>query len=442
MNNLEITNDYLHRCKLILMNKYSLRIFGCILHRFDIKLIDLPRTNATAAWGFHNKKLTIFLNIQFIATLNNINEFIFVMLHEIMHFLNKHIFEVYYSGKHPKVYPLAADHVINRVLWIDSKSILQHTIELIPGIFLIDELKDIDLTTDETYRWLMDNIPPSNMVEGGDSPSSDKGTIDNLLDPNSNSQILNDLAGSGDGLIEGGLSPEDRAVFEHEIATIHSEIRTVIELQSQKKGSGTGATMLLLKKITEVDLPWEDVFENCINTILVPSPDNRSWKNINKRMYYYNYLMPYKGTEEQKDNLYILKDVSASISKDNLSKFLGIMKKCVEYFNIIKVFQHDSMVKSEKDFTSYDFANMNTEIFEIHGRGGTSHFDCFNKIENNYIENEPIGLVICLTDFESDIERIWESFKWKDEIPFKLILTKPKKIPLNIDSSPIIIKEK
>jgi hypothetical protein len=49
-------------------------------------------------------------------------------------------------------------------------------------------------------------------------------------------------------------------------------------------------------------------------------------------------------------------------------------------------------------------------------------------------------MIISLTDYESDIESIWNKFKWKDEIPFKLILNKNHKVNPVVDKSPIVIK--
>ena len=79
----------------------------------------------------------------------------------------------------------------------------------------------------------------------------------------------------------------------------------------------------------------------------------------------------------------------------------------------------------------------------MYGRGGTSHRDAFDLIEEDYVEGENIGMVISLTDFESDIESIWSRYNWKDEIPFKVLLTSGgRSVPVEIDDSPILIDAK
>ena len=84
----------------------------------------------------------------------------------------------------------------------------------------------------------------------------------------------------------------------------------------------------------------------------------------------------------------------------------------------------------------------NENIYNFTGRGGTSHKEVFDKIEEMIYENdEEVSLIFFLTDFESDIEHLWKSgkYRWIREIPLKLILTSKHKVPEFIDKSPIYI---
>jgi predicted metal-dependent peptidase len=430
---LDYAQQLLKVCRLKILNIGCLRLFGCILYKFDILFTD-DNSIPTAICTIRNKRPTIIFNINFVNKLTNFRELLFILIHEISHFINHHLTRA--RDKHRHIYNLAGDHIINKMLLEDSRSSLREHIAdpaKYPAL-VFDEIIYENWTTDEVYVWIMENKAIEILIDAETGeisvklPGRSTMKLSPDLNPNENETNL--------------LSDKEAQEIETVVNEIRSEIRAAIDNNLIGKGNSSSSKIFqFIDELTKVEIPWDHLVENCINSTITISPDNRSWKNINKRMSYYNYLMPSKGTVEKKDNLYILIDTSGSISTRNLSKFCYVIEGCLHYFDHIKIIHHDTTVTNTVSIRSSEFIEKKEELFKMYGRGGTSHHQSFKAIEDDYIDNEPIGMVLALTDYESDIEYIWNDFKWKDEIPFKLILTTDRHSvnPL-IDPSPIIIK--
>jgi hypothetical protein len=427
-------NHLLKVCRLKLMNIAELRLYGCVIYKFHIEIIESDEM-PTAVFSFINNVPTILLNVDFVCQLNSVLKLQFVLIHELMHFLNQFFSRV--KDKDPKIYNLAQDHVINNILIQDSMSVLRNYIQPPDPDskpFIINEIKDDDLTSEEVYGWLMQEKVTQYIID------TDSNSI-TIKFPGKPEETYDLDYKAPDKDINSGDNTEQDKNIENIVNEIKAEIRAAIDNNlCNQRGATSSKLFEFIDKITTVEIPWDRIVENCINSTMTVSPDNRSWKYINKRMAYHGFLMPSKGMIEKKDNLYIVVDTSASISSKDLSKFCDIIEKSLGHFENIKIIQHDTKVTHVDELNQSDFIARKNDIFKMYGRGGTSHDDAFKLIEEDYVESSPIGMILSLTDYESDIESIWNKFKWKDEIPFKLILNKNHKVNPIVDRSPIIIK--
>jgi len=427
-------NHLLKVCRLKLMNIAELRIYGCVIYRFHIEIIESNEIE-TAVFTFVNNIPTILLNVDFVCRINSVPKLQFILIHELMHFLYQFFSRV--RDRDPNIYNLAQDHVINNILIHDALHSLKNHIQ-IPSPesnpFIIEELKSQDVSSEEAYDWLMREK-----------------VIQYIVDASSNTITIK-MPGKGEQTYEldyksadnneNSNGQENNREIENLINEIRAEIRAAIDNNlCNNRGTESSKLFEFIDKITTVEIPWDRIVENCINSTMTLSPDNRSWKYINKRMAFYGFLMPSKGFVEKKDNLYIVVDTSGSISTKDLSKFCDIIEKSLNHFENIKIIQHDAKVTHVDELNHSEFIARRNDIFKMYGRGGTSHDDAFKLIEEDYVESSPIGMILSLTDYESDIEHIWSKFKWKDEIPFKLIINRQnKKVNPIIDKSPIVIK--
>jgi predicted metal-dependent peptidase len=426
--------ELVRRCKSKLLNISDLRLFGFIIYKFDLRVVDeLDLGNGykleTACCTFINKKPTIIFITDFILKLENLKTIQFVLLHEILHFLNHHLHRVHERDRH--IWNIAGDHVINSILIADMNGKLKDHIKSPnePEPVILHELEGQNMSTEEVYEWLMTNkVINISMTANGKIKIQRPGHRDIIVEGDLDSS--NNLEGIGE---------DTKKEIQSTIDEMKASLRAALDNSPASRSLEGSKIYEFIDQLTKVELPWDVILEACINSTMVSSPDNRSWKNINRRMAWYGYMIPHNGMIEKKDNLILLIDTSGSISMANLQKFCFVIESSLNHFDHIMVIQHDYHITDIKKYTHDEFLNHKGLGFEIHGRGGTSHKDAFEKIEKDYIEGENIGMVIALTDYESDIEPIWNQFKWKDEIPFKLVLTENHKVDPAVDDKPIYI---
>ena len=153
-------------------------------------------------------------------------------------------------------------------------------------------------------------------------------------------------------------------------------------------------------------------------------------------------MYPADDIQEKPCQLIIVEDQSGSVSDEDVSKFASILLNSIGYFDEVRIIRHDVIV--HRDIT-YQAAQTTQEdmIFETIGRGGTSHKDVFKLIQKSFEHDDDISLVIMLTDFESDIERLWdqEEYSWTKNIPVTIVLNRNSHVPKHIDNNPIYINE-
>jgi len=427
--------EKLRRAILKILNLTKLKLFGCLIYNFEINIIgeeifeghDIPEEDLkvikqplTARTYILNKKPHIDIFEWFIKE-NTVEELEYVLLHEILHILDGDIHRL--GEKNAIVFNLAGDHVINTTL---NKAVHKREIPLsIPkSVFAIKELEKKDLTKEEVYAYLMNNSKEEQILfEGG-------GVTVLTVDVNGRQiNIATDIQYS-----EGEHKNEDREISE----TLKAEARAVQTMNG--KGDTSGSLYKLITKIIQIKIPWTDIVMNAIATKVVPSPDNRSWRSIYKKLYAHQIYLPGQDYETKPGFLIILVDTSGSISDTDLRKFGGLIYQSASYFDLIRIIKHDVRVHDDVSVKASEFATTDV-MYKYKGRGGTSHKYAFDVVEKAYQNSDEISMVLALTDFDSDVEEIWKNYKWHKEIPIKFILNKIRNVPKHIDRSPVIIND-
>lgn len=470
--------------KAIILTSSSLRLFGCLFYKFEINVVDCEDMTAMAYKYRNDKNIKIAISRQFIDTLKSANEVVYILLHEISHILSNHLSRGLHLDQ--AMYNIASDHVINTALDSDVNSQRLKGIGIPKDRILITSLHNQNMSTEEVYHYLMDHAEittesyeisfdedasnESGNNEGGQE--SDKGQPQ---EGNGQSE-----EGDGEGQKQGqGKGPgkiqitgqkihvklddgqefttykdfhADSSDVENAEKSIQDDARRLLNSPlfeaEKKKGSKASNTMELIQEAIRVEIPWDQLLENVIKSNITERSDNKTWARVNKRMYAYNMILPYTDDEEIYDNLLVIVDTSGSVSTYELQKFTHILKAAMIHFKKVIKIDHDYVIY-DKHKTVYDSStidNLTKDIrVEYTGRGGTSHSEVYQYIEAVYEGDNtdiPIpGLILFLTDFESDIESIHHNFKWVKEIPFKYIISTREKFPVNpeIDKSPIFI---
>jgi len=442
----------------IMMNKHT-KLIGVALYRFKLEIDDyeciIPSCGlAMVHWRKCEDTFVLIPEIWFSPRLNkwDAKQLAFVMIHEILHTLDRH--QTRMGSRDPIIWNLACDHVINRRIKQDvdrSGSTIGNAVRLpdkiehngkqVEQMFLIEDLMNKDLIVEEIYDKLFSEYEKNKITvsAGKDADGKPNGKIE--VDYKGKKYEID-----ADTIISEGESKEDGKSKSKEVEEIKTIIRGALEsdvFKSQNKGDQSGGIIEYLNDIVEVKIPWHMLLEKAIHKFMPVQSDNRSWRVINKRMRSHGFMLPHNDTDDSiESNLYIVSDNSGSISTDDLKKFASIIANAVGFFKTVIIFKHDVAVKS---ITTIDEMSSEDDIREAikgEGRGGTSHIPVFDEIErriNDEYDPDEVGMIMILTDYESNIEEIWNNYKWVEEIPVKVILTENHDVAEFVDKEPILI---
>lgn len=237
------------------------------------------------------------------------------------------------------------------------------------------------------------------------------------------------------------VNSNDNAEMLNKIEEMRNSAALLLEQDNITKGFTSGNLLEYLKLITKIEVPWDVLLEKAILVNTTTSPDIRSWMNPMKRLRAHNIILPGPGIDKKLETVVIVIDSSGSISSENLEKFAGICCSALSRFDKVWLLKHDVKVYCDEIIQGNELTQEKI-LTEFKGRGGTSHSEVYKRIEKCFMESRlKLGLILFLTDFESDIEQLWSKFNWTKNIPVVHILTKENKIPKHIDDNPIIIKK-
>ena len=496
-------SEKLSLVKSIILATRSLKLFGCLIYKFDIKLVDAPFTamvtTSIPAKDESNKKdfdriLTMLFSKEFVET-KSATDLVYIMLHEETHVLNNHLSRG--VGRKSELFNIATDHVINLALDKDVNSGYFKGVTSPSDRIIINVLKDENMSADEVYNYLLEHATTetqtfeidldSDSGSGNDSSSSENdsgeepedGSEDesgNESEDGSENDSDKESQNGSDKESEQPSSGNKRTIevkktkvklddgqefefyedikFEKETEKLEKELQAdtrrllnspVFNDAEKTRGSGSSNTLELIKEAIQVEIPWDDILEDVIKTSITEISDNKTWKRVNKRMYQHGLILPYNDMEETYDTLYIIVDTSGSVSTTELQKFVHIIKAAMYHFKIVVKLDHDSRIydKHKKVYEQQNINELLTDLkVEFTGRGGTSHKDVYDYLELIHESDDPDpGLILFLTDYESDVEYIHDNYKWHHEIPYKFIISNNHKIPVSekIDKQPIYI---
>jgi predicted metal-dependent peptidase len=444
----------------ILLNTNEMKLFSISIYKFDIKIIDNVSTEydgiMTANVSIRNGKVLLQIYKTFIEKFNA-KQLVYVLLHEIFHILYNHI-TLTTNDDNRFIANLAQDHVINRALNIDIGNKNLTKIETPEGLFIIEPLLDKELTWRQVYEYLLTNSKTTTMSfnleqdsgdsdNDSDSQSNSNSTITitkTVIEPNGigNTEEKDKITIYNVPDIIPNQNSSDNQTSKEVTEEMKAEMRALKEILKNRKTRGLHAGQIyeMLEELLKVTIPWTRLVEKAIASKMVQSDEMRSWKNINKRYRHMNITLPSIDYEQKPATLIIARDTSASISKNDLKKFGTITLQSATYFEIIRIIDHDISIQSDIILESNE-VQISDLTRKFYGRGGTSHSEVFDKIEESYKNGDEISLVILLTDFESDIEYIWDKYTWVNFIPIVTILTEERNIPKYIDENPIVIKD-
>lgn len=460
-------NEKLKIAILRILNMNNLRLFGCMFYNFIVSIeesndiikqslenLDITDPDLkiemeesfkdflTASIFIDDSKPHIIIYDSFIKE-KSVEELTFVILHEILHFLKGDTYRG--TNKDQTIYNLAADHIINNSLIKDINDNKLQKVAEPKDRFLIDKIKQRNMSTEEVYDYLLNTVkinPLGNssvkiFPKSGGEEDAGKAININISEieiDNKKSIHIEDINSS--------KSETENLEQKQTTESLKSEARALMNQESISKGMATGSLKDLITKIIEVEIPWEKLLERALLTKIVPDHDNRIWTNPRKRLRAHGYVFPGRGTSKKASIAAICIDTSGSISKKDLKKFSSIIIQSFSKFDELWILKHDIKIHQNIRIKTSD-VDASDIISKYYGRGGTSHKYIFKEIQKSFEKKkEDIGIVIILTDFESDIEHMWARYSWTRRIPVSVVLTRNNPVPKYIDPHPVLIKDK
>lgn len=179
------------------------------------------------------------------------------------------------------------------------------------------------------------------------------------------------------------------------------------------RGHEGGQGGSLFDKFFEVKYPWDYLLKNAIAT-KTQKADEKSFSAYNKYMGHLmqemNVVIPGTPTKLVPELLCVAIDSSGSMPDEDLNTAISIICDSHGKYDKIYIFVHDYVVV---DTIVIEEATSKEEIFakikRIKGRGGTSHRDVFEQIQELF-EDNILSTVMFFTDFESDVEELCKNY--------------------------------
>jgi len=280
---------------------------------FLLSTLKIIITNEVPTLGTDGKKLLI--NPEFIKEFN-LDELIFCLMHETMHVAYQHMDRK--GDLDPMLYNIAGDYVINLFLKDCNFTILDNA--------LIDE-QFREWSTLKVYEYLLEQnkqveLPWKDIILSESSESDKEEIIGNIIQAKLFAEKSNDP----------GSIP--------------------VDLKRE------------LDKLTNPKLPWNTLLQKFMFS---HSKDDFSWRKPNRR-YWPNTYVPTLYSESM-ESIYVIIDVSGSISQDQLNHLLSETRYIQQMLNPtkIRIICFDAKICYDKEYAQFE----EIDNFSIPGGGGT-----------------------------------------------------------------------
>jgi predicted metal-dependent peptidase len=288
----------------------------------------------------------LYFNTQFFNAMNN-KEIEFVIAHEILHCVFDHLGRREF--RHPKLYNIAADYVVNNLLKDDR-------IGETPRI--------VDCYQDFKYRgWTSEAVYDDLFKQAEKNGQDFLDQLGEMLDEHLD-------MGDGDGDQDDDKDGKGRPRYSKaELDQIRDEIKDAMLQAAQSAGAGNvpGEIARMIKDLTEPKMNWRELLRQQIQSTI---KSDFSFQRPNRKSQMSGAILPGMMFQDTID-ICIALDMSGSIGDEQAGDFVseikGIMDEYKDYR--IKIWCFDTKVYNEQDFSADGGEDLSE--YKIIGGGGT-----------------------------------------------------------------------
>lgn len=401
----------------------KLRFFGSMLLHGETTCTDDVPTAATDG-------INTYFNPEFVQTLGD-KELMFVVIHECMHKVYKHLFIwKKLREEDPLLTNMANDYVINPMIRdLDPGERFLRVPRYEDGpkkgevMCLIDD-KFEGMDTKQVFDVLRkenEEKEPEGSQGPGPSPPPSQ--------PKKKGKNKEDPKGSGKGGGEGkeeDSGPEysekikKRAEDQHDdhnygedegTEAANNELDRAIRQAIEVAGAGADGVAREVMKLLAVETPWQDILAEFIKQ-QVKGGGQTTWRKYNRRLIGSDIYMP-SMLDERAGSMVVAIDTSGSISQDIVTKFLSELKAIVT--DVVPEKLHlmywGSTVCAEETYDDMSYATLEDSTKPI-GGGGTRP-TCVQEWVGDGVKTgtyQNLDAIIIFTDgyFHGDRQGEWE----------------------------------
>lgn len=321
-------------------------------------------------------KSKLYINPQWFASRENVEEAVFTLVHECEHLLALHPQRL--SGRDPSRWNIAADAVINA-------NLKRHKI----GQF-INGAVDVPEAWDKTADYMYEHPPEQPQGgggqggegEGGSSGGAGEGQGDDEKGP----------GGIGSDLFEGDLENPGEPVTPQDMRENIEHAKSIIASAAQAcRVAGTLSAEMerRVEDALDVKTPWHEILERFM---MDHSDTDYSWSRPNRRFISGGMYLPSLQSIAQLGTCVILRDVSGSCSEEQAPFMAHINSICTRCEPAkLHVLDVSTRVHHDHEYTRDELPVDPT----IHGGGGTDLRAGFTYADENI---DDIDVMIVLTD--------------------------------------------
>ena len=448
----------------------TLAILGSIYYNLDreyVLLEDGVTKETLGMGGYTDGKKIVFM----IDDKADFDYLMFVAIHECIHIISQHIGRS--EGRKKEVWQLAIDHVTNELCMdIASKTKLfkiditgyiyfKEIGEKYPGAdveFIYDlllkkhdagnykvELVDVPMKSVSSDDLHEQQKQQKNSGESGDKDSDGKSSPSESKGKDEGEGSPSDKPGPTVKYIKYTDGEGKEKYFPYELdvpegTTIEEIADREDELQQRAKGlwnnnmvsrgNESWSITQYLDGIFKVEIPWDKITEDAI-LYPVQNWKKKTWKTPNI-IIRHSARLPGKGSKSANPHtLYAGIDSSGSVGDEDLKRFIGVLVGSAQYYKKMTLYYHDTHASNPIHITTMNEQSIIEKANCISKRGGTSHKDLFDKIEEAYY-TEKISLAVFLTDYYSDVNEIYKKYTWIYQVPTVWVLNvNDQKVNLN-----------
>lgn len=341
--------------------------WGMLLSSVSITLAEVPGMD-TAWTDGHD----VFFSPKFFGLLT-LNEFNFILAHEVWHMANLHIPRL--GAKDPKIWNIASDHWINLTLEDECGPDTGMEVPDMKRIFndpnsgLCMDRKYANMASDVIYADIMRDI----------TENPDK-------DPGANNGLGGDLDYAGFDAKEGTQEEKAKKLGEEWKNRIAGAMDS-----AKKAGKMPGGLAREINKLLQPEVDWQSMLAQYISF----NPQDYEFTQPDRRFTEWPFVVPDMIGEKLECAITI--DTSGSISAKMIQKFIS------EAYAIINSFGHVAGTLIGHDHGVHDwheFDSNNPPPTTLKGGGGTDFFCVFNECKDKDYKPD---VMIWFTDLYASI---------------------------------------